>query len=189
MSHHDDTLDRTGRQARQPQDLHNADPPHGVGNSSDALPRVVEHLTWLFTESGLARMPARVLAYMLVAGDDRYTARQLADGLQVSLAAVSGALPSLVRSGLLTKERAPGARADTYHIYDDVWSGLLRQRDPLLQRREDILRELSTTLGSQKAERRLLETLEFVRFSREIMRRAADEWKQRRHLSPWATDD
>ena len=101
------------------------------------LLRAVEQVTTLFTDAGMPRMASRVFAYALADDADRYTAADLADGLEVSPAAVSGAVRYLVDVRLLFKEREPGTRADLYRIYDDdVWSAIMLARLPLLERWE-----------------------------------------------------
>ena len=76
--------------------------------SSDSLFQAVERFGQALEGSGMPRMPARVFAYVLAEDSDRYTAAQLAEGLQVSPAAISGAVRYLVDTGLLIRERAPG---------------------------------------------------------------------------------
>jgi hypothetical protein len=56
-------------------------------------------------------MPARVVAYVLAEVSDRSTAGDIAAGLRVSPAAISGAVRYLVQAGLLGKEREPGVAA------------------------------------------------------------------------------
>jgi predicted transcriptional regulator len=142
---------------------------------------VVDQLALIFSDGGLTRMPARVFAFVLVDDEERYTARQLADGLQVSPAAISGAVQSLVRLGLLAREREPGSRADVYRIYDDdVWARIMQQREPLAARYESILREGAAALAPSPGARRLHESAEYLRFMREALHRAMAEWKERR---------
>ena len=79
----------------------------------DELLRFVERFALLLTSSGLPRMPARVFAYVIADDAERYTARELAEGLRVSPAAISGALKVLVGSGILARDRTPGGRRRT----------------------------------------------------------------------------
>ena len=80
------------------------------------LLRFVEHLALMFYDAGMNRMAARVFAYVLAEDAERYTAADLAKGLGVSRAAISGAVRDLVHAGLVSKEREPGARVDHYRI-------------------------------------------------------------------------
>ena len=85
----------------------------------DDLLRGVERFALILNGSGMPRMASRVFAYVLAEDSDRYTAAELAEGLRVSPAAISGALRYLLDTRMIFKEREPGTRADLYRIYDD----------------------------------------------------------------------
>lgn len=148
----------------------------------DALLRVVERLGLILTEAGLPRMPARVFAYVLAHDADRYTARDLAEGLRVSPAAISGAVRLLVQAGLLDKGREPGSRSDHYRIYDDdVWAAIGLQRIPLLRRWEQIVAEAAEQLPrDSRGKRRLRETQAYYRFIEEEFPRLMERWRERK---------
>src|SRR4030095_13763683 len=80
----------------------------------EAVLRFVEQFALVLVEAGIPRMPARVFAYVLAVDADRHTAAELAAGLRVSPAAISGAVRYLVQVGLLGKERAPRSRRGYY---------------------------------------------------------------------------
>lgn len=149
-------------------------------DDDDALLRAVEQLALVLTETGLPRMPARVFAYVLAEDADRYTARDLAEGLRVSPAAISGAVRFLVQVGLLDKGREPGARSDHYRIYDeDVWAAITLQRMPLLHRWEQTVAEAAGQLPSDsRGRRRLRETQAFYRFIGAEFSRLVDRWHE-----------
>lgn len=153
----------------------------------EELLRFVERFALILAENGIPRMSARVFAYVLADDADRYTAAELAAGLRVSPAAISGAVRFLVQSGMLGREREPGARADTYRIYDDdVWGTIARQRMPIVDRWavaiEDGLYHLEE--GS-RGWRRMRETQEYFRWLSEEMEDLMDRWsKRRRELFP-----
>ncbi|MQA15229.1 MAG: MarR family transcriptional regulator [Pseudonocardiaceae bacterium] len=136
----------------------------------------------ILTQSGLPRMPARVFAYVLADDAERYTAGELAAGLRVSPAAISGAVRFLVQAGLLGKEREPGARADHYRVYDDdVWSAITKQQDPIFERYDDVLSEGVELLDQTRpGGRRVRETLEFYRFMHAEMPMMMERWRQHR---------
>lgn len=153
------------------------------------LLQFVEKFALLLHESGMPRMPARVFAYVLADDAEIYTAGELAAGLQVSAAAISTAVRHLVQTGLLARERQPGARTDHYRVYDDdVWSAITLQRDPLLKRHEDFLAEgLELLDPNRPGGQRVRETLEFYRFLRTEMPPLVERWKshrQRHRLGP-----
>lgn len=148
----------------------------------DALLRAVERIGLLLTEAGMPRMPARVFAYVLAEDADRYTARELAEGLRVSPAAISGAVRYLVQAGLLDKGREPQARSDHYRIYDeDVWSAIAAQRIPLLERWEAIIAEAVQQLPhGSRGRRRLRETQAYYRFIAAESPRLMERWREQK---------
>lgn len=155
------------------------------GQDSDyqeKLLQFTEKLAMLLTEAGLPRMAARVFAYVLAEDSDKYTAKELAEGLRVSPAAISGAVRPLVQGGLLIKGRDPGERADHYRIDDsDVWGTIMSQRRPLIRRYIDILEEGAHDLGrTRRGPRRLRETVEFYRFMDHDLEETMKRWKDRR---------
>jgi DNA-binding transcriptional regulator GbsR (MarR family) len=148
---------------------------------TETLLRVVEQLGLLLTEVGMPRMPARVFAYVLAEDADRYTARELADGLRVSPAAISGAVRYLVQAGLLDKGREPESRSDHYRIYDeDVWSAIMARRVPLLERWADVLAEGVEQLPEGRGHRRLRETEAYYRFAAKASVTMMEQWREQR---------
>lgn len=148
----------------------------------EALLRVVEELGLMLADTGFPRMPARVFAYVLAEDRDQYTAAELAEGLQVSPAAISGAVRLLVQYGMLIKGREPGARSDHYRIDDtDVWATINAQRLPLLQRWEEIMADAVRQLGAQtRGGRRLLESQAYFRFLSTEWAALQDRWLERK---------
>jgi predicted transcriptional regulator len=158
--------------------------PHRHGDHDRAaVLRFVERFALVLAESGLPRMPARVFAYVLADDAERYTAAELASGLRVSLAAISGAVRYLVQLGYLAKERVPGQRTDTYHIYDnDVWGSITMQQDSVLEGYEAITAEGAKVLGDTPGGRRLRETAEFFAFLRAEQPKVIERWHERRRF-------
>ncbi len=150
--------------------------------------RFVEQLAMLLNEAGLPRMSARVFAFVLADDAESYTAREFAEGLRVSPAAISGAVRQLVQAGLLAKERAPGARVDHYRVYDDdIWSAIMAQRRPFITRTLAVLSDGLATIGEDRpGGRRIRETIEFYRFIEEHTWTAMQEWQKYR--LQWADD-
>lgn len=156
----------------------------GQGDDEGVL-RFVEQFGLVLHESGIPRMSARVFAYVLADDAEVYTASELAAGLRVSPAAISGAVRYLVRVGLLARERAPGARTDHYRVYDDdVWSPITLQEVPLLDRNIELLSTGVEMLDQTRpGGRRVRETLEYFRFLRAELPRMVERWKEHRaHL-------
>lgn len=148
----------------------------------DDVLRFVEQFALILTDAGMQRMPARVFAYVLADDAERYTAGELAAGLQVSPAAISGAVGYLVRAGLLSKERLPGSRADHYVMpEDDVWGTIAQQRLQLLRRYETVLSDgLALLDQGSPGGRRVRETLEYFRFVQTDLPASLERWREHR---------
>ncbi|MDS1269884.1 MarR family transcriptional regulator [Lipingzhangella sp. LS1_29] len=147
----------------------------------DAQAWAVERMAVLLTEQGIPRMMARVFAFALVDDADRYTASELAEGIRVSQAAISGAVRPLVHMGLLDRVREPGARSDHYRLYDeDVWSAIMLQRGPLLERWEQATAEAMSQLPEGPGRRRLNETREFMAYMRTELPNLVKRWQEHR---------
>jgi DNA-binding transcriptional regulator GbsR (MarR family) len=130
----------------------------------------VERFASVLVAAGIPAMPARVFAALLVTDSGRLTAAELAESLQVSPAAVSGAVRYLTQIGLVHKERVPGSRRDYYRMPDDVWNEMFRLRDQVMQRWAAMIREGVELLGPDTpAGMRLTEHATFFDFvSREL---------------------
>ena len=153
-----------------------------VDVDTETLLRVVEQLGLLLSELGMPRMPARVFAYVLAEDADRYTARELADGLRVSLAAISGAVRYLVQAGLLDKGREPESRSDHYRIYDDdVWSAIMAHRIPLAERWASVVADAVDQLPEgSRGRRRLQETEAYYRFVAKASLTMMQQWREQK---------
>lgn len=144
----------------------------------EELLRFVERFAMALANSGMPRMPARVFAYILADDAERYTAAELAEALRVSPAAISGAVRTLVQARLVGKEREPGARVDTYRVYDDnVWHTIIMQREQLIEPFEQLAAEGAKLLGPETpGGRRMRETYEFYAFMHRKLGDLLDEW-------------
>lgn len=152
-----------------------------VGDEA-AVRRFAEQFGLILSEIGMPRMPARVFAFVLADDAESYTASELAEGVQVSPAAISGAVRMLVQAGLLGREREPGSRVDHYRVYDsDVWSAIMDQRMPLMDRTISTLERLVADLDeSRPGGMRARETLEFYRFMRSEQAELMERWRKYR---------
>jgi DNA-binding transcriptional regulator GbsR (MarR family) len=148
----------------------------------DTLLRAVERFSQTLEMAGMPRMAARVFAYVLAEDSDRYTAAQLAEGLHVSPAAISGAVRFLVDSQLLFREREPGNRSDLYRVYDDdVWRAIMSARIPLIDRFAVAIDDAVALLEvDTPGARRMVETREFFRFIQKEMWEVMDRWSEYR---------
>src|SRR5664279_1354599 len=152
-----------------------------VGTSAD-LVGFVERLGSTFTDAGFPRLPARVFAALLSDDDGRMTAAELSTLLQVSPAAVSGAVRYLAGMHMLHREREAGSRRDIYVIREDAWHDTLINAssiyDPFvrtLARGVDVVGGRGTPAGQ-----RLAESMEFLEFLAAEMKGIAERWAEHR---------
>jgi DNA-binding transcriptional regulator GbsR (MarR family) len=110
-------------------------------HQGDPLLQYVERFATILVAAGFPAMPARVFVAFLIAESDRLTAADLAAMLQISPAAVSGAVRYLTGVGLVHKERVPGSRRDYYRMPADVWSEVMRLQSQVLVRWGSMLKE------------------------------------------------
>jgi predicted transcriptional regulator len=147
----------------------------------DAVLRFVEKFALLLTNAGMPRMPSRVLSALLVAHEGGMTAAELADTLQISPAAVSGAVRYLVQVGVAERARRPGERRDHYLVDDDTWYSSVGERDRLYQTMCDALDEGVDAVGVETASgRRLAEFRDFFKFLSKEMPLLVQRWQESR---------
>jgi predicted transcriptional regulator len=143
--------------------------------------RFVERFAAILEESGVPRMPARVFVALLATDSGSLTAAQLAERLQVSPAAISGAVRYLAQLSLIGREREPGTRRDRYRVYDDAWYEAAARRERMLARWEQSAREGVEVLGSgTPAGARMAETMAFFEFLAGEMPDVLARWRARR---------
>lgn len=150
--------------------------------SDENLLRAVERFAQTMEASGVPRMAARVFAYVLAEDSDRYTATELAEGLRVSPAAISGAVRYLLDTRLLFREREPGMRSDLYRVYDDdVWSAIMSARVPIMDQFIVGLDEAIELIGDDsRGVHRLRESREFFSFMQREMTEMLQRWTEHR---------
>jgi DNA-binding transcriptional regulator GbsR (MarR family) len=130
-------------------------------------------------EAGMPRMPARVLAVLLSEDSGAATAAELAQRLQVSAGAVSGAVRYLLQVRLIVRERRPGERFDTYRLYSEVWYEAIYNREHELARWSAISREGVSAVGADTvAGRRLEDTARFFEFLQQEMTGLLQRWRE-----------
>jgi DNA-binding transcriptional ArsR family regulator len=138
----------------------------------------VERFAAEMVEGGMQRMPARVFSALLASEEGALTSLELGEQLQVSPAAVSGAVRYLAQVGLLARERDPGSRRERYRLHDDHWYETFTRRDSMLIRWESILRSGVDSLGPDTgAGRRLAESAEFFQFLQKEFSGMMERWR------------
>ena len=148
---------------------------------TDAVERFVERFGSVLEEGGVPRMPARVFAALLATDAGRLTSAELAERLQISPAAVSGAVRYLIQVNLVGREREPGSRRDVYYLHNDVWYEAIVNREPLLTRWQRAIEDGVTAVGADTpAGLRLTETAEFFAFLQAEMPAMLARWRAQR---------
>jgi len=146
-----------------------------------AVADFVERFADLLVDAGMPRMPSRVFVRLLATDAGRLTAAELSEQLQISPAAVSGAVRYLTQLHLVARERSPGSRRDHYRVYEDAWHEALAQRDRMLLRWADGLRLGVQALGPDTpAGRRVRESQDFYAFVAEEMPAMLQRWRAQR---------
>jgi len=137
----------------------------GAGRDEEAVRRFIERFALDLEEAGMARMPARVFAAILADDDGRLSAAELADHLQVSPAAISGAVRYLTQLRMVARDREPGERRDHYRFSSDTWYEVVTRRDEILARWEQDLQEGIKAVGPDtRAGARLEENRQYFEF-------------------------
>jgi len=151
------------------------------GRDPEAVHRFIERFAGMLIETGWPRMGARVFITLLATDGGRASSAELAESLQVSPAAISGAVRFLTQLGLAGREREPGSRRDYYRVQDDVWYEAIGRRDQILQRWRSSLQTGVEALGPDTpAGQRLEETLSFFEFIDAEMSDMVLRWRAKR---------
>ncbi len=130
------------------------------------------------TEAGMQRMASRVFAALLSSEKGSMTSAELAEQLQISPAAVSGAVRYLSQVDMVSRERDPGSRRDRYVLHNELWYETFTRRDQLLNRWEKALRDGAATLGPETAAgARVTHTAEFFGFLQQELEGMMDRWR------------
>ncbi|HEX5088797.1 MAG TPA: MarR family transcriptional regulator [Nocardioides sp.] len=141
----------------------------------------VERIGAALAQAGLARLPSRLFAALLVDDDGRMTSAELATALGVSPAAISGAVGYLEQLGMLRRERERGSRRDVYVVDDDAWHGAMMSHDQIYGPIKASLEHSLTALGDDSpAHRRVAMSLDFLRFVEVELDALADKWDKRK---------
>ncbi|MFE9093003.1 GbsR/MarR family transcriptional regulator [Streptomyces sp. NPDC007264] len=155
--------------------------PSEAGRDPEAVSKFVEGFAAQLVEAGMQRMPARVFAALLASDSASLTAAELGEWLQVSPAAVSGAVRYLAQQHMVSREREPGSRRERYRVSSNQWYEALTNRDAVLKRWEHALRDGVDSLGAKTAAgRRLAETLAFFEFVDGEIAGMMERWRTHR---------
>ncbi|WP_330331268.1 MarR family transcriptional regulator [Streptomyces sp. NBC_00536] len=148
---------------------------------AEAVSRFVERFASQLTEAGMQRMASRVFAALLASDGGAMTSAELSLALQISPAAVSGAVGYLTQVNMVSREREPGSRRDRYVLHNELWYETFTRRDQVLTLWEKTLREGAAGLGPDTpAGTRIAETAAFFEFLQGEMLAMMDRWRVHR---------
>ena len=146
--------------------------------SREAVSQFVERFAGVLANSGVPTMSARVMGAMLVSPTGTMTAAELAEALQISQPAVSGAVRQLLQVSFISRERLPGSRKDHYRIREDVFAAILERRNLALSEWESTSRSGASLFGEDSpVGRRLTEAADFFAFIHADMDQMIKNWR------------
>ncbi|MFZ2174407.1 MAG: MarR family transcriptional regulator [Rhodococcus sp. (in: high G+C Gram-positive bacteria)] len=142
----------------------------------------VEQLALSLVKMGFPPMPARVWAFMISHEADTVTPGEISAHLEVSPAAVSGALRYLVQMGLTSRVvGVPGSRRQHYQVTADMWADAFIARQSALTEFSDIIEGGIEILGADsEAGQRVAEIRDFFQYIAEELPRLLEEWRAKR---------
>ncbi len=151
------------------------------GTDPGEVDRFVERFALNLVEAGLPRMPARVFALLLVSERGKLTAAELARQLQVSPAAISGAVRYLLQVHMIERGRDPGERRDHYAMPPGLWYEAVTRRDAVLVKWIKAMQEGVDVVGRDSAAgARLEESRQFFEFLHAELPAVFDRWRAQR---------
>lgn len=149
-----------------------------MARDEEGVARFIEGFALNLHEAGVPRMPARVFALLLTDDEASLSAAEIAEKLQISAAAVSGAVRYLTQVRMAGRERVPGDRRDRYRLTNDLWYEMIISREQILQRWQDGLRDgVQAVDPDTPAGRRLDETARFFAFLDAELPALLDKWR------------
>ncbi|MFF4619095.1 GbsR/MarR family transcriptional regulator [Nonomuraea jabiensis] len=143
-----------------------------------AVAQFVESAAATFAEWGFPRMAARVLLTLMASDEPALSAAELAERLEVSPPAISGAVRYLVQVGLLERRPVPGSRRDLYQIRDDAWYTSSATTGSVYKVLGDLADDGVRALNGSPASARVTEMRDFFRFVQVEIAGILDKWRE-----------
>lgn len=144
-----------------------------------ALAEMMEHSAAVLTAAGFPKMPARVLMALTVTETPGLTAAELAARLEVSPAAISGAVRYLSTLGIIRRLSQTGSRRDRYELPSD-WYALMVRNSPVYGVLADQAEAGLAAVGdpASPATERLSDMAGFYRFIQVRLPELIAEWER-----------
>jgi len=118
--------------------------------------------SWTAKSYGMPKMAGRVLGWLLVCDPVEQTAAELAEALDASKGAISGATGWLVRTKLIERLHVRGERADRFRLRPEAWADQLRDQAGLREVRQLLAQGLDALHDTPPARRARLEELDVL---------------------------
>lgn len=151
------------------------------GRDERAVSQFVERFSSILVEAGWPRMAARAFITLVASENGRLTAAELADRMQASPAAISGAVRFLIQLDLASRQREPGSRRDFYVVDEDVWYQVIERRVAAMAKWGDYLAGGLAAVGEETAAgARLSDMVAFFDFLRVQMPTFMRQWHEQR---------
>jgi DNA-binding transcriptional regulator GbsR (MarR family) len=143
----------------------------------DQVAEFIEGFALQLNDAGMQRMAARVFAALLTAPEGGHTAREIAERLGVSAAAVSGATNYLTRTGLAQRVRVTGDRVDHFNVHGTTWAEAMAVETAQISALGNWLDKGVTAVEDDgAAHARMTDTRDFFRFMAVEMPKLVDRW-------------
>ena len=143
------------------------------------LQHAAEQLALVLSDHGLQRMTARALATLLFTEQPSMTMGELAERLEASSGAISGAIKMLTSVGLVERVPVPASRRDHYRLRDDAWAVLYTNQNAVISAMQAAAEVgIAVTGQDSLAGRRLIEMRDFYAFLLDEIPALLDRWHQ-----------
>lgn len=145
----------------------------------DAVRRFVERFAVILSDAGMPRMAARVFGALVAAERRSLSAAELAEYLQVSPAAISGAVRYLTQVAMIERVREPGSRRDRYQAFTGNWYAAFTQRNRMIDNMVQSLADGRAAAGPDTgAGQRLDEIGRFFQFLSSELDSMIERWEK-----------
>jgi DNA-binding transcriptional regulator GbsR (MarR family) len=146
-----------------------------------AVRSFIERFALVLAAAGMQRMAARAFAALLVSEDGSLTAREFAELLQVSPAAVSGSVRYLENARMVRRARRPGERTDHWTLGGESWYEAVGTRTDIIDALAAALDDgLAAVPEAGQAAERMAEMRDFFSFLGAEMPRVIARWRDSR---------
>lgn len=142
--------------------------------------RFVEDFAAQLHQMGLAHMHARVFSVLLASPEGPLTARELADELGVSPAAISGAVRFLTQFRMVTRTRLVGERVDRYYVGERFWETAVGAEASMYASLIGVCDRALADVDLGSARARLEETRDFLDFISAELPKIVTRWHDQR---------